>query len=187
MQSRVIRVRGGMIALLAFTSTVVRAVPLVAQSVNADSTPVTAPYRTPQIALVQPAPAAALEQSNPAVVFRIAQGDSSDALDLTSFEVAIDGADRTPQFHVDSTEAWGSLDPPTKPDTAGRAETLALGAHLLTARICSVRRICADIRAAVRVVSTASAPSDPHRSKPKSRLVAAVLLVLALIRRLITL
>lgn len=187
MQSQVIRARGGMIALLALASTVVRAIPLIAQQASADSALVTSPYRAPQIALAQPAAGATLEQNNPSVVFRFAQGDSGDALDLASFQVAIDGADRTPQFRVDSTEAWGSLDPPSRLDSMRSPEALAPGAHLLTARICSARNICADLRTALTVVSSDVAASDPHPAKPKSRLIAAIVLVLALIRRLITL
>jgi len=187
MQPRVIRLNAGMIAVWALTLTAANAMSLLAQEPAADSSPVTTPYLAPQLALVQPAAGADLAQDNPAVVFRLAQGDSSDALDLASFEVAIDGVSRTPQFRVDSTEAWGSLDPPASPGSARADAMLDLGAHLITARICSVRSICTDARAAVTVVSSANAVSDPAAAKPKKRLVAVIVLILALIRRLITL
>jgi hypothetical protein len=187
MQPRVIRQRGGMIAILALTASAVRAVPLCAQAPTGDSSPVTLPYRAPQLALAEPVGGAGLPQDNPSVVFRFAQGETDDPLDLATFEVAIDGAGRTTQFRVDSTTAWGSLDPPPTDPSAPHDHALALGIHQLAARICSARAICTDTRATVTVIGPSTGTGDTTApAKRRSALVAVIVLILSLIRKLIT-
>lgn len=187
MQPKVIRLRGGLIAILALTATTACAVPLRAQAPAGDSSPVTVPYRTPQIALAEPVSGANVPQDNPAIVLRFARGEPDDPLDLSTFEVAVDGATRTPQFRIDSTEAWGSLDPPARGQSEANTRALALGIHQLSARICSTHGICADVRASVTVAAPWFAVGDStSKIKHRSELVVVIALVLAFIRKLIT-
>jgi hypothetical protein len=114
------------------------------------------PYRLPTVVLVQPS-TAALPQDRPIVVFRFAQGEPNDPIDLASFAVTVDGHDRTRSFQVTAAEAWGSL--------AGDAGTgdpsLSLGVHQLSARICSARGACG-----VLVTSLTIAPSQVQSQNP---------------------
>lgn len=185
MQPRVIRLRGGIITLLALTALTTRALSLSAQAPAGESSPVALPYRAPRLALVEPEGGAGLPQDNPAVVFRFAQGELDDPLDLTTFEVAVDGQSRTTEFRVDSAEAWGSLDPSPRDSAASHDHALALGIHQLSARICSTRAICTDTRATVMVVASAIGAVDSTApAKRRSVLVAVIVLILALIRKL---
>lgn len=140
-----------------------------------------AAYRAPVIALVQPAGGGTVAQDRPAVVFRFLPGEPTDPLDVRSFVVAVDGADRTSLFQVSATEAWGPL---SATSAEGDRGEIALGAHQLSARICSTRGVCASVAAMVTVVpalgTTAIQESTPSR---KARLLDAVLSVA---RKLIT-
>ncbi|HEX2721935.1 MAG TPA: hypothetical protein VHM24_03395, partial [Gemmatimonadaceae bacterium] len=51
-------------------------------------------------------------------------------------------------------EAWGPLAP-----TSGATETLAIGPHRVTARICSMRGACSGTQATVTVLLVASGPA----------------------------
>jgi hypothetical protein len=116
--------------------------------------PSTVPYRAPGIALVQPASEATLPQDKPVVVFRFAQGEPNDPIDLASFAVAVDGHDRTRLFQVTAAEAWGPLSASVdRPNDA----SLAPGVHQLTARICSARGACAFTTASIAIVPGTSA------------------------------
>ena len=180
-----IRVRGGATAVVMMLPSLVLAVPLLAQEQATDTTPVGAPYRSPQLALAAPVRGESLPQDKPSVVFRYERGEPDDPIDLASFTVIVDGEDRSTQFHADSAEAWGSIDPLAKGASAGQA--LALGVHQVAARICSVRSVCTDLRDAVTVapssLDVASAPSP----KRISRVLAAIAVILAFIQRLFTL
>jgi hypothetical protein len=144
--------------------------------------PPIAPYRAPVLALVQPPPSTlaggaplTVPQDRPVLVFRFAQGEPSDPIDAASFRVAVDGRDRTAQFHVASGEAWGPIG-----DAAVGAPPLAAGAHQVAARICSTRGACGTVDVSVTAVPAAfAAPTDDAAAKPKasrrSRLLSALI------------
>lgn len=123
--------------------------------------PQLAPYRTPVIALVQPASGGAVPQDKPLVVFRFAQGEPDDAIDAKSFTVSVDGVDATPGFQVVSGEAWGPL-------VGAVREPLAAGIHQVVARICSARGACGSASASVSVEAAsiaqraAASPAAKH-------------------------
>lgn len=178
------RVRGGATALVMLFPSLVLAVPLLAQVQASDTTPASAPYRSPALALAAPARGESLPQDKPAIVLRYARGEPDDPIDRTSLVVLVDGEDRSTQFHADSTEAWGSIDPLASGAAAGQA--LALGVHQLTARICSLRSICTDLRETITIEpSVLSTAPSPHASS-KSRVLTAIALILTLLQRLFT-
>lgn len=123
-----------------------------------------------------------LPQDKPSIVLRYARGEPEDPLDLPSLAVLVDGEDRSAQFHTDSTEARGSIDPLASGRSAG--QPLALGVHQLAARICCARGICAALRETVTIapsaLDVATAPTSTHQS----RLIAVIALLLAFIQRL---
>ncbi len=186
------RVRGGATALVMLLPSLVLAVPLLAQVQASDTTqasapssaPSSAPYRSPALALAAPARGENLPQDKPGIVLRYARGEPDDPIDLASLVVLVDGEDRSTQFHADSTEAWGSIDPLASGAAAGQA--LALGVHQLTARICSSRSLCTDLREAITIeASVLSVAPTPHVSS-KSRVLTALVVLLTLIQRLFT-
>lgn len=124
------------------------------------ASPQLAPYRTPVIALVQPASGGAVPKDKPVVVFRFAQGEPDDAIDAKSFAVSVDGVDVTPGFQVAGSEAWGSL-------IGALNEPLAAGIHQVIARICSARGACGSASASVSV----QAPSitQPAAATPAAK------------------
>lgn len=159
--------RVGALVLVALAA---RAGPLAAQQPTAIAT-----YRAPAIALVQPSGGGTVAQDRPAVVFRFLPGEPTDPLDVRSFTVAVDGADRTPLFQVSATEAWGPL---AVPASESERAAIALGAHQLTARICSTRGVCASVAAMVTVVPRpGTAAIDERAPSGKARLFDAVLSV----------
>jgi hypothetical protein len=172
--SRITRPRGAAIAIVAFLLGAVRAYPLEAQAPTASQQPqqpattsaVLAPYRAPVLALVQPA-TGTVTQDKPVVVFRFAQGEPTDPLDLASFAVSVDGEDRTALFQVATGaaggDAWGPLDPPGD-------DALTVGAHQVVARICSTRGACASAASAVIVMPPLVQPAaDATPDEPRSR------------------
>jgi len=184
MRNTMTRVRGGATALVMLLPTLVQAVPLVAQSQANDTIPGGASYQSPQLALASPVRGEELPQDKPSIVLRYARGEPDDPLDLTSLVVLVDGEDRSAQFHADSTEAWGSIDPLASGASAGQA--LALGVHQLTARICSSRSICTDLRETVTIEPSVLSVSPPKPVSRTSRVLTALALILALIQRLFT-
>ena len=167
-----IRLRGARMAIVAFLLGAVRAYPLEAQQPAAPQQPqlpattsaVIAPYRAPVLALVQPA-TGTVTQDKPVVVFRFAQGEPSDPIDLASFAVSVDGEDRTALFQVAGGDAWGPLDPPGDGD-------LTVGAHQVVARICSTRGACASAASAVIVMPPLVQPAGeaaPDEKKSRKR------------------
>ena len=158
------RLRGARMAIVAFLLGAVRAYPLDAQQPATPqqpqqptiSTTALAPYRAPVLALVQPA-TGTVTQDTPVVVFRFAQGEPSDPIDLASFAVSVDGEDRTGLFQVSTEpldEAWGPLAGP-----ASTAKDLAVGAHILAARICSTRGLCGTLQTTMVVMPPVVAPA----------------------------
>lgn len=141
-------------------------------------------YRTPAIALVQPPNGGTVTQDKPVVMFRFIQGEPDDQLDLRSFAVAVDGKDVTPAFQIAGSDAWGSM--------AGRADAspLSLGAHEVSAQLCSSRGACAIARATVTVLpplfsgALQSSATAPATASLKRRILDAALNAT---RRLLTL
>lgn len=120
-------------------------------------------YRTPVIALVQPSDGGTVPQDKPVIVFRFAQGEADDPIDMRSLSVVRDGIDITTGFQLTGFEAWGSIGgaPPT-------GALLSLGAHQLVARICSARGACGTVNASVSIVA-ASASEQPGAAAPTRR------------------
>jgi hypothetical protein len=111
-----------------------------------------APYRSPAIALVQPQDGGAVYQDRPVIVLRFALGEPTDPIDVNSLAVSVDGVDRTKLFQTSGSDAWGPLAP------SGAADpSFTIGAHHLTARICSQRGTCAMTQATVLVIPDAAA------------------------------
>jgi hypothetical protein len=132
-------------------------------------------YRSPSIALVQPAAGEVLARDKAVLIFRFAQGESVDPLDASSFAVWVNGSMRTASFQVGATEAWGAL---------SDAREVAPGAYQVTARICSTRGACGTTAATVTVASSATMPSEPM-GESTSRRQRVIDLVLAALKRLI--
>ena len=150
------RMTGGSLLLTAMLIATPRDSPLAQPP---DSTAARQAYRTPVIAIVQPAAGAAIPQDKPVVLFRFAAGERDDPVDMQTFKVSVDGADATSSFQVAVDKAWGAL--PTPPDRGSSA--IAPGAHLIAARICSVRGACGSLQTTVIV-----APSDMPEASPKA-------------------
>ncbi|MGI8496135.1 MAG: hypothetical protein ACR2OG_00925 [Gemmatimonadaceae bacterium] len=122
-------------------------------------------YRIPQIAIVQPLPGGSVPQDKPMVVFRFVPGELTDPIDAASFQLSVDGVDRTSLFQIGSGEAWGPL-APLMSGAAGSA--LSVGPHQLSARICSSRGACGTAQAPVLVLPsttmTSQATTPPSRA-----------------------
>ncbi|MGQ0715340.1 MAG: hypothetical protein ACT4PJ_16700 [Gemmatimonadaceae bacterium] len=120
-------------------------------------------YRSPALALVQPAAGGSVPGDKPVVIFRYGPGEPNDPIDVRSFAVAVDGHDRTHLFQVSALEAWGPLAP--------HESSLETGPHQIAARICSSRGACADVSATILIVPAVidggdpNAPSAPRRRK----------------------
>jgi hypothetical protein len=127
---------------------------------------------------VQPASGGSVPQDRPVVVWRFAAGDSADPIDARSFAVSVDGIDRSTLFQAARDAAWG----PLAPEPNEQQRTIALGAHQLAARVCSVRGACSEVTATVTVVASATAPADKEASDRKRTLID---LLLAALRRLL--
>lgn len=125
-------------------------------------------YRPPVLALVQPSGSATVPQDVPVVVFRYAQGEPDDGVDLRSFRVLVDGDDRTSLFQMQDGKAWGPL--------IGTG-SLPLGSHTVTARLCSTRGACAAVTASVTAVAPDGATAtkgESHRDNLLGALLAAL-------------
>ena len=133
---------------------------LHAQAIPSAALPALPAYTAPRIALARPESGGSIYQDRPTILFRFASGDSSDILDLGSFAVTVDGVERTRVFQLSATEAWGPI---ATPDSA-----LAVGDHLVSARICSMRSACAAVRATVIVLPPFAAPARTEALVPKS-------------------
>jgi hypothetical protein len=132
-------------------------------------------YRSPSIALVQPAAGELLARDKAVLIFRFAQGEPADPLDASSFAVWVNGSARTASFQVGATEAWGPL---------SDSREVAPGAYQVTARICSTRGACGMTAATVTVASSATMPSE-QAGDGASRRQRLIDLVLAALKWLI--
>jgi hypothetical protein len=115
--------------------------------------------RPPSILLAYPANGGALPADKPLIVFRYASADGNDPIDPTAFRAAVDGVDRTARFRITPTEAWGQL------TDSSASPGLTPGAHLIGARVCSVRGVCGEVTARVEV----RAWNETLQSSRKSR------------------
>jgi hypothetical protein len=122
-------------------------------------------YRPPALALVQPAAGGSVPEDKPFVVFRFAQGEPNDPIDIRSFIVTVNGEERSTLFQVTSSEAWGPLVPR---ESSGRA-ALSTGAHQVIARICSIRGACSETSATV-AVTLAPNPIEDGADRKRSLL-----------------
>ena len=138
----------------------------------APAQPPVAGYRLPAIALVQPQDGGAVYQDRPVIVLRFAVGEPSDPVDAGSLAVTIDGVDRTKLFQTSGADAWGPLGP-----TGASDPSLAVGAHLVTARICSQRGACALTQATVSIIPSAAttAPASTAGRSIHQRILDAAL------------
>ena len=120
-----------------------------------------APYRLPAIALVQPQDEGAVYQDRPVIVLRFAAGEPTDPIDATSLTVNVDGIDRSKLFQASGSDAWGPLAP-----NAAADPPFPLGAHRITARICSQRGACTMTQATVfAIANAASATGAPTTAR----------------------
>lgn len=159
------------------------AVALPLFTVGAQS-PAPAPYQPPTIALVRPLNGGTVPRDKPVVVFRFARGEAADPIDTRTFAVSVDGVDRTAHFQVTAEEAWGAL---VKPGTAD--SLIALGPHVVTARLCSVRGACAEATSsvvAVEATTSGAAPPNTAAATPtRSTRTRVIELLLDAVRKLI--
>jgi hypothetical protein len=128
--------------------------PCASQQASASAGP-----HAPKLVLVQPPAGTSMPSDRPTVFYRYSSGEPTDPVDDASFQLWMDGVERTSGFRIGNGEAWGSL-ATTRP--------LSPGAHLVVARVCSVRGICAAANDVVIAVPTAAAPPDD--SRPRSAL-----------------
>jgi hypothetical protein len=128
--------------------------------------PVPAPYGPPQLLLAHPAPGASVPGDKAAVIFRYVAGEDTDPLDLRSFAVLVDGVDRTLHFRVTADAAWGPI-----VSASGRG----VQAHEIRARLCSVRGVCAELRAIVTVVGGLSTKNEDVDKTRRARIIDIVL------------
>lgn len=182
----------------------------MAQTSPASSAP---RYQPPTIELVLPAPQGTVPADRPVIVFHfspgVAPGQASDPIDLASFRAWVDGIDRSAFFKMDSEDAWGSLAPLASgssgtaiADSLGSVSStvIAIGVHLVTARLCSMRGVCGELHAlvtalpgadpshAVSAVSAMSAVQPPDSNLATHRSLGGKLLsaVVSGIRKLFT-
>ena len=86
-------------------------------------------YRAPAVVLVYPARGTALPADKAVVLFRFAPREADDPVDAASFRATVDGIDRTGQFRVTSSEAWGSLGDTTAAAGTPMIAGVATGPH----------------------------------------------------------
>lgn len=124
---------------------------------------VSAPYRLPLLTMAQPLDGGAVYQDRAIITLRYGAGETDDALDIGSLIVTIDDRDETRNFQIAATQAWGSL--------GAEASRPAIGAHRVSARICSIRGACATTRATVVVLpplaSGMTVPAEDAAGSPK--------------------
>lgn len=139
----------------------------------ADSAWLTTPgrYRPPALVLVQPPVGGSIPQDRPVVVFRFTPGELADPVDARSFAVVVDGEDRSALFQVSASEAWGRIAPIPDGGHAG----IALGAHQVAARICSVRGACGEIVATVTIVASPASVAETSEVGRKRSLLELLL------------
>lgn len=132
-------------------------------SLGAQQPSASSALRPPTLALVQPRAGGTIPCDRPTAFYRYSPGDATDPIDDSSFQLWVDGVERATGFRIGNGEAWGTL-------AAGKA--LSPGAHLVIARVCSVRGICAAANDVVIAVPTAAVPPDDSSSAAQRRRMA---------------
>jgi hypothetical protein len=131
---------------------------------------------------VYPARGTALPADKAVVLFRFAPREADDPVDAASFRATVDGIDRTGQFRVTSSEAWGSLGDTTAAAGTPMIAGVATGPHTVAARVCSARGACGgtavvvEVRAWDRALSSAPVAHQadmPNHTSTASRTAAA--------------
>ncbi|MDB4906768.1 MAG: hypothetical protein JWO05_1552 [Gemmatimonadetes bacterium] len=122
----------------------------------------------PTIRMLSPVEGAAVPADRPMVVFRLGMTTDAhaneaplDSADATSFRAWVDGVDRTRAFRFSGEDAWGPLFDPVLTSTSTSASTSmsVVGAHAVSARLCSSRGICTTTHAVVLVLLPATLPA----------------------------
>lgn len=131
--------------------------------------------RGPTLDLVQPPPNGSVPADRAMLGFRYAPGDPADPIDDASFRVWLDGAERTAGFRAGNGEVWGTLAGASSGSRAresgaaagasGAAASapprpIAPGAHLVIARICTLRGSCTQTTEIVTALPTPASPDD---------------------------
>jgi hypothetical protein len=126
------------------------------------------PYRAPAIVLAYPERGTALLTDKAVVVIRFAPREADDPIDVSSFKATVDGVDRTGQFRVTSTEAWGTLGDSSGSASASPETRITSGPHTLGARVCSARGVCGALTVVVEVRpwDRALGPGQLARGRP---------------------
>jgi hypothetical protein len=126
------------------------------------------PYRAPAIGLAYPERGTALPADKAVAVIRFAPREADDPIDASSFRATVDGFDRTSQFRVTSTEAWGTLGDSSRLAGASLETRITSGPHTLGARVCSARGVCGALTVVVEVRpwDRALAPGELTRGRP---------------------
>lgn len=154
----VLRFRRRGTAVLAMASAACIAASSARAQVAAVPAPIS-PLPAPSIELVHPAPGSTIPSDRPTVFFRYGPGVASDPIEDGSFQLWVDGIERSSGFRVGNGEAWGvASDRPLTP-----------GAHLVIARVCSVRGVCAAANNIVVAVPTAPASPNDSGRPPAAR------------------
>lgn len=130
----------------------------VLASIHVQSQQPSAAYRPPTITLAVPVSGEAIPADRPVIVLKFTAGEVNDSIDSSSLRLSVDGQDRTALLKLGDGEAWGPLSAdiatPAKADTA-TAAVIAPGVHLVHARLCSVRGVCATLDEPVTVAPSA--------------------------------
>jgi hypothetical protein len=85
------------------------------------------------------------------ILVRFAPREPDDPIDVASFRATVNGVDRTAQFRVTNTEAWGTLGDSVLSPGATRETRAPVGPHALAVRVCSARGACGALSAVVQV------------------------------------
>jgi hypothetical protein len=111
-------------------------------------------YPRPAIRMMEPSPGGTVLIDRPFVRFQFQPGAPGDAIDPASFRLEVNGEDRSRGFSVSPAAASGSIAGGAAPGSP----PITPGVHLIEAMVCTVRRACSSITAAVVVSSSPTAP-----------------------------
>ena len=152
---------------------------LLARTARAQQSLSVPAMRAPVLQLVQPSSGGSVPTDRPVVFFRYGPGEPTDPIDDASFQVWVDGAERTARFRIGNGEAWGTLaaasntsglDSTSRASAAADARSqLTAGAHLVTARVCSVRGVCSTAHDILTAMPVAATPDESPSTGPRQR------------------
>jgi hypothetical protein len=132
-----------------------------------------AAHEPPILVLAHPAAGVSVPAENATVIFRYAVRDATDPLDLRSFEVLVDGVERTSHFRTTADAAWGTI-----ADGGGTG----LRAHDVRARVCTIRGVCVEVGA---IITVTGADGRAREAVEKKRWVKVIDIALEMARRLL--